>query len=172
MGTSGLLLFALAGCSGIGVNLTTAEPLNVNVNVKLDVYQHADTTVQKKVAAASADLPLDAQTRRRNRMGEVQKLKNSRTVGENHLGLLVIRDMPPGEYGDYTKETVDAENNDRTTIMQQIAKKANVPLAQVQEQEATLAAKRAFSGEWIEQAKPDGTYEWVQKGQSETAPTQ
>lgn len=162
---SGALLFAGAGCTGIGVNLTTAQPLDVNINMKLDVYQHADAAVQKKIAAATTDIPVDIQTRRQNRMGEVQVLKNSRTIGENHLGLLEIRDMPPGEYGDYAKQTVDAENSDRTAIMQQISKKDNLPLAKVQEQEADLAFKRAFNGEWIEPLQTDGTRKWVQKGQ-------
>ena len=167
MAISGALLFAFSGCTGIGVNLSTVQPLNVDINMKLDVYQHADATVQKTVSAATTDIPVDVQTRRQNRMGEVQVLKNSRTVGENHLGLLEIRDMPPGEYGEYTKQTVDAENSDRTAIMQQISRKENLPLAKVQEQEADLATKRAFNGEWIEPRQPDGTYKWVQKGQQQ-----
>ncbi len=133
--------------------------------MKLDVYQHSDTSVQKKIATAPSDLPMDVQQRRTNRMGEIQVLKNSRVVGEDHLGLLEIRNMPPGEYGDYTKQTVDAENKDRTTLMQQAAKNQNLPLAEVQEQQAELAFKLAFNGEWIESQQADGTYKWVQKGQ-------
>ena len=168
---SGALLFALvgSGCTGIGVNLGTEKPLSVDINMKLDVYQHGDATVQKKVAAANADLPVDIRTRRKNRMGEVQILKNSRTVGENHLGLLEVRTPAPGEYGTYVKETVDAENKDRTQIMEDISKKDNLTLAQVQAEQARLAANRAFNGEWIETTLPDGSFQWVQKG-SETKP--
>ena len=159
------LLLALAGCSGIGVNLTTNQPINVDINMKLDVYQHADTSVQKKIVSAASDLPVDVQVRRKNRMGEIQVLKNSRTIGENHLGLLEIREVAPGEYGDYTRQTVDAENKDRMTVMENVAKKENLPLAKVQEQRADLAFKQAFNGEWIEQTQPDGTFKWTQKGQ-------
>ena len=165
MGISAAVLFTMAGCKGIGVNLATSQPLHVDINMKLDVYQHADTSVQKKIVDASSDLPVDVQERRKNRMGEIQILKNSRVIGENHLGLLQIRDQPPGEYGDYTRQTVDAENSDRTTIMQQVAKKENLPLDKVQEQQAQLAIKMAFNGEWIEPVQADGTYKWVQKGQ-------
>ena len=159
------VLLGAAGCRGIGVNLATTQPLKVDINMKLDVYQHNDTSIQKKIATASSDLPVDVQQRRTNRMGEIQGLKNSRVVGENHLGLLEIRNLPPGEYGAYTKQTVDAENSDRTTIMQQVSKNENLPLEKVQQQQGNLAFKLAFNGEWIEPAQPDGTYKWIQKGQ-------
>lgn len=157
------LLFAAAGCTGVGVNLATKQPLSVDINMKLDVYQHGDAAVQKKIAAASTDLPADAELRHKNRMGEVQLLKSSLAVGENHLGLLELREVPPGEFGDYVKKTVDEENKDRMTMMQDIAKKANLTLADVQKQQADLAFKRAFNGEWVETPQPDGTPKWVQK---------
>jgi uncharacterized protein YdbL (DUF1318 family) len=162
---SGALLFAVAGCTGIGVNLTSDKPINVDINMKLDVYQHGDSSVQKKLTAAPSEPPVDVQMRRKNRMGEIQVLKNSRIVGENHLGLLEIRGDVPGEYGSYVKETLDAENKDRMEIMQQTAKQENLPLEKVQAQQADLAFKRAFSGEWIETAQSDGSSKWEQKGQ-------
>jgi uncharacterized protein YdbL (DUF1318 family) len=79
--------------------------------------------------------------------------------------LLELREMPPGEYGDYAKKTVDAENRDRMAIMQEIAKKSNLSLGDVQKQQADLAFKRAFNGEWMETAQPDGTLKWVHKGE-------
>ena len=163
------LLFALAGCTGIGVNLGTEKPLAVDINMKLDVYQHADAAVQNKVAAASTDLPVDVRMRRKNRLGEVNVLKNSRTVGENHLGLLEIKLLPPGDYGDYVKRTVDAENKDRMEIMQDISKKENLPIDKVQAEQARLAVNRAYNGEWIEITQPDGTFKWVQKGRENDA---
>ena len=168
---SGALLCAIAGCTGIGVNLGTEKPLAVDINMKVDIYQHADAAVQKKVAAASTSgsLPVDVRIRRKNRLGEINVLKNSRVVGENHLGLLVVRNMPAGDYGDYVKRTVDAENKDRMEIMQDISKNDNLPIDKVQAEQAKLAANRAFNGEWIELAQPDSTFKWIQKGK-ETAP--
>lgn len=137
----------------------------MDINVKLDVYQHGDASVQKKISNGSADLPADVQLRRKNRMGEVQGLKNSRVVGENHLGLLDLREEPPGEYADYARKTLDAENRDRLLLMQEISRKGNVPLADVQRQQADLAAKRAFNGEWVEAAQLDGSFKWRKKGE-------
>ena len=168
---SGALLCVLAGCKGIGVNLGTEKPLAVDINMKLDVYQHADTAVQQKVVAAnsSGSLPVDVRIRRKNRLGEINVLKNSRVVGENHLGLLQVRNMPPGDYGDYVKRTVDAENKDRMEIMQDISKNDALPIDKVQAEQARLAANRAFNGEWLEIAQADSTFKWVQKGKETTA---
>lgn len=161
---SAAVLFALAGCKGIGVDLATSQPIKVDVNVKLDVYQHTDPGAQKKTAAASDALPPDVKLRRKNRMGEVQSLKDSRAVGENHLGLLEIRQQPPGEYGDYTKKLVDDENKDRTAIMQELVRTGNLKLDEVQKQQAELSAKLAYNGEWIEAQQANGSWLWVQKG--------
>jgi hypothetical protein len=158
-------LLAFAGCSGVGVDLTTKQPINVDINMKLDVYQHSDASAQKKIVTAPAELPVDVQVRRKNRMGEIQVLKNSRAIGENHLGLLEIREAAPGEYGDYTRKTVDEENKDRMLIMEDVAKKQNLPLEKVQAQHADLANKQAFNGEWIEQPQPDGAFKWARKGE-------
>ena len=146
------------------MNLSTPKPLKVNINVKLDVYQHGQPTSQKTAAVAETGTPEAVEDRRRLRLGELQPLKNSRLVGENHLGLLEIRNPTPGEYGDYVSEIVAAENKDRMALMESMAKTQNIPLAAVQKQQAENAVHSAFNGEWIEVQKPDGTYSWTQKG--------
>ena len=40
--------------------------------------------------------PMDVATTRRNRIEEIQALKNQRLVGENHAGYLEARNTPPG----------------------------------------------------------------------------
>ncbi len=46
---SAAVLFAMAdACKGIGVNLATSQPLHVDINMKLDVYQHSDTSIQRR----------------------------------------------------------------------------------------------------------------------------
>src|SRR5262245_48903367 len=107
-------LMILVGCkNGPTVNLTTTEPLKVDtmksdLNMRVDVYQHADTSVQKRAVTTQPTTTEDAQTRLRNRMGEIQVLKNNRLVGESHKGLLEIRSQSPGEFGDYVQRTVDS----------------------------------------------------------------
>jgi len=165
-----LVFIAFAGCAnGPTINLDTKKPLKVDpvkvdLNMRVDVYQHSDTTAQKRVAAVPPVETEDAQTRSRKRMGEVQVLRNNRLVGESRNGLLEIRNKPPGEFGEYVQRLVDAENKDRAAIMQDIAQKKNLPLEEVQRQQAELACNKSFSGEWIEVPQADGTFVWKQKG--------
>lgn len=165
-----LALVSFAGCAGgPTINLGTKEPLKVDpvkvdLNMRVDVYQHADATVQKRVTASQPATTEDVQTRLRNRMGEVQVLKNNRLVGESHKGFLEIRNQPPGEFGDYVQRTVEAENRDRSAMMQEIAQKKNLTLEEVQRQQSELERNKAFNGEWIEVPQTDGTFVWKQKG--------
>ena len=165
-----LTLVALVGCkNGPTVNLSTSEPLKVDpmkvdLNMRVDVYQHADTSVQKRAVTTQSTATEDVQTRLRNRMGEIQVLKNNRLIGESHKGLLEIRSQSPGEFGDYVQRTVDAENKDRLALMQEQAQKKGLPMEEVQRQQAELARNKAFNGEWIEVPQPDGTFAWKQKG--------
>jgi hypothetical protein len=147
------------------VTLSTPQPIKVNIAMKLDVYQHNQTPAPVKyTATADPNTPDAIQDRRRARLGELQPLKNSRLIGENHLGLLEVRNPAPGEYGDYVRETVAAENKDRSALMDLAAKTQKISLADVQKQQAQNAIHSAFNGEWIETQKPDGTYAWTQKG--------
>lgn len=155
--------------NGPTINLDTKKPLKVDpvkvdLNMRVDVYQHPDASVQKRVTSVQPAAPEDAQTRSRNRMGEVQVLKNNRIVGESGQGLLEIRNKPPGEFGEYVQRIIEAENKDRAAMMQDIALKKNLALGEVQRQQAELARNKAFSGEWIEVPQSDGTFVWKQKG--------
>lgn len=150
------LLPVLAGCSPT-VRVATPEPLKVDVDMRVDIYQHA-------ASDAPAEGPdAEAQDRRRTRMAEIQNLKNARIVGENRHGLLSLIQDTPGEYGDYVRRTIEAENADRLTLMKQLAAERRVPLAQIEAEQATLWRERAFPGEWVEVETPDGTWQWQQK---------
>ena len=159
--TSAALCFG-AGCAGLPVNLSTNESIKVDINMKVDVYQHGEKTPKPSAStkAASDELPM----RRRNRMGELQLLKDSRLIGENHLGLLTVRNEPPGEYGKYVQHTVEAENSDRETEMQRIARERNISIEDLRREQAKLTCANAFNGEWIEVPQTDGSYSWIKKG--------
>ena len=159
-----LPLFAalgLAGCSSIPIDVGTREPVKVDIAMKVDVYQHADPNAGKKAAVPAA--PTDVVKTRRNRMAEIQVLKNSRIVGENHAGYLEVRNQPPGEYGDYVRTTVDAENGDRARLIEKLAKEKSLPVADAERQQAELFRKNAFPGEWIELPDAEGKFAWKQK---------
>jgi hypothetical protein len=165
-----LALVLLASCTnGPTINIATqqplkVDPLKVDLNMRVDVYQHPDTAVQKRGSNTQPSGVEDVQTRLRNRMGEIQVLKNNRLVGESRKGLLEMRNQSPGEFGDYVQRTVDAENRDRTAMMQEMAQKKNLPLEEVQRQQAELGRNKAFNGEWIEVPQTDGSFSWKQKG--------
>lgn len=151
---------ALAACNSIPIDVGTKQPVKVDIAMKVDVYQHSDPNGPKKVPVPP---PADIGRSRRMRMGEIQILKNSRLIGENHAGYLEVRTVPPGEYGDYVHTTVDAENSDRGRLIEKLAKEKNVPVSQAERQQAELFQKGAFPGEWIEVPDADGKFAWKQK---------
>lgn len=157
----GLTFLAMGGCSSIPVNVGTTEPVKVDIAMKVDVYQHADPGATKKVVVQPP--PADVAKSRRNRMAEVQLLKNSRIVGENHAGYLEVRNSPPGEYGDYVRTTVDAENADRARLIEKQAKERSLTVADMEKQQAELFRKNAFVGEWVEEPDAEGKFAWKQK---------
>lgn len=153
----------LASCQGPQVRLATEEPLKVDIAMRVDIYQHPLPQTAPAVAGQgrSATSP---ESRRRNRMAEIQELKNSRLVGEGRDGLLVLLQKPPGDYGNYVSKLVEEENADRMEIMRQIAQDTKKPLPEIQRTQAEEWRQRSFSGEWIEVPLPDGTgYQWQQK---------
>jgi uncharacterized protein YdbL (DUF1318 family) len=151
----------LAGCTSIPVNVGTTEPVKVDIAMKVDVYQHADPSAAKKVVVQPP--PTDVAKARRNRMAEIQILKNARIVGENHAGYLEVRNSPPGEYGDYVRTTVDSENADRARLIEKLAKEKNLAVAEMEKQQSELFRKDAFPGEWIEVPDAEGKFAWKQK---------
>jgi hypothetical protein len=150
----------LTACAGPTVNLATPQPIKVDIAMRLDVYQHTKEVSKKSTSVATGTDPAEA---RRNRMADIQTFKNSRLVGEGRDALLAIRVDTPGDYGDFIRKTVDAENADRMALMKSDAEKQKTSLPQIQTKQASLAAKLAFKGEWIEVVKDDGLAEWTQK---------
>ncbi|MFY8267920.1 MAG: DUF1318 domain-containing protein [Terrimicrobiaceae bacterium] len=152
----------LAACSTPTVNLATPEPIKVDIAMRLDVYQHNKEQAKPTGTPAPS---ADATVARRHRMADIQTFKNSRLVGEGSNALLGIRSDTPGEYGDYVRKTVEAENTDRMALMKSEAANQKVSLVKIQEKQAELARKMAFKGEWIEVPGVSGAPEWIQKSE-------
>lgn len=168
-------------CSSLpDIPLTTPEPLTVNINVKMDVYQHEaeggmkagePATVVKEAVATGDETAVTPEQRQaaergiRDRMEQVQTLKNNRLVGENHEGLLEIREIPPGEYGEYTQKTVAEENVDRETLMKALAVEEKKALPAIKREQGQWRARQSFKGEWVEEQDAEGAWRWVQKSE-------
>ena len=150
----------LPGCKSLpAIPLTTPQPLEVNLNMRLDVYQYRGDEPQDKEAVKTL---AEATERQRNRMSEVQTIKDNRFIGEDHRGLLQLREVPAGDWGDYVKRTIDAENEDRMLLMRNQAKELNKALHEVQSDQWKLRLEKSYKGEWIEVPgdKPS-TFKWV-----------
>lgn len=150
-----------AGCKGPTVNLSTPEPIVVDINMRVDVYERGGGSAAAKPSPAS-DLPA-ADARRRSRMGDIQTFKNSRLVGEGRDGLLYVLSRPEGSYGTYVDTTTAEENADRLVVMKQLASERRMVLADVQTQQGELWRNRSFSGEWVEAPQDNNTWRWIQK---------
>jgi hypothetical protein len=172
IGALASLLWIVAGCSGVPVNVRTPQPLQVDVTLRVDIFQHKTEGAQETQAAApETDAGTsDEEVRRRARMGEVQTAKNSRLLGENRYGLLTVMRLPPGEYGKRVEALVAAENADRSALMKAEAASRRVPLATVEAEQAAEWRARAFPGEWIEEQQSDKSWRWTQKQASTPAP--
>ncbi len=167
---AGLTAVAACGVSGcidpFEVNVNTPQPIKVDLSMDVHVYQHGATTkTEGSVPAADYRAAMD---RRRDRMAEVQELKNNRLVGESHEGLLSIRNRPAGEYGDYVEKTVREENSDRELLMKQEAESKSIAIDQVREEQWRHWQRKSFPGEWIEVGGDDGQpRRWEQKQAAE-----
>jgi len=155
-----LAALCLSACSAPTVKLATAEPIKVDIDVRLDVYQHNPPAPK---APLPSPTPGNADTRRRSRMADIQNFKNQRLVGEGRDGLLVIRSTPEGDYGEYVRLGVEAENADRLELMKSLAETQKQSLPEIQARQAEAWRDRSFKGEWIEAPSPEGGWLWRQK---------
>jgi len=83
--------------------------------------------------------------RMEQRLPQVQALKAQADVGENNRGYLEVR----GGAGD-AGAVVAAENQDRTVVYAEIAKRTNVSADQVGQARALKIAQRSRPGEWVQ----------------------
>lgn len=167
MRDAGVLAVSLAcglvvtACKLPTVNVATPEPIKVDVNMRLNVYQYrGDDSAKPDEAQAGYE---EAVVRQRNRMAEVQTLKNNRLVGEDHRGMLHLREKPAGDWGSQVTEAVKKENEDRMILIRHEAKESNKQVHEIEAARWKANIEKAFKGEWIEAPgdKPD-TFKWIQ----------
>ena len=156
----GMAVFILPSCSLPTVNLGTPEPIKVDVSMRLNVYQYRGEEPAQPSAEQKGNE--DATERQRNRMAEIQTLKDNRLVAEDHRGLLHLREKPAGDWGARVEKAVTEENEDRMILMRREAKDGNLELHEVQAQQWKERTSHAFKGEWIEITgdKPN-TFKWM-----------
>ena len=137
------------------INLATPEPVKVDVNVRLDVYQKTAPTKAKEGQSS-----IEIAAARRLRSGQIQQLKNDGVIGEDRDGYLAMRKPPTDpKYLAYAQGIISAENADRSFLYLSNAQTQNKPLESVEKDYAQLWSDRAFPGEWVQ--KENGT--WTRK---------
>jgi uncharacterized protein YdbL (DUF1318 family) len=85
----------------------------------------------------------------------IERMKNQEKVGENNVGKLV----PRAQLNKNENGIVRAENADRETVYQEIARKFNISLLKVGQRRALKIAQLARPGHWLQH--PDG--HWYRK---------
>ncbi|MDD4183234.1 MAG: DUF1318 domain-containing protein [Candidatus Omnitrophica bacterium] len=173
---------ALISCAK--VNLQTSQPLKVDINMRVDVYQHVAKDVEsiqdqiygstpKQINAIllmneayaqeySADVTA-AIERRKTRLGTIDKYFAKGYIGENKDAYLQY--VAKGLLTDLknTVESIIAEENaDRSAIYKAIAQKNGVDVSETAKVFFDDDYKRAPSGYWFE-VYEGGQYIWKQK---------
>lgn len=102
-------------------------------------------------APVASAAPTTAQTIQKNmkqRQGAVNALLGKGAVGEANTGFLAAR----GTLSEEEQKLVNAENQDRKTVYEAIAKQQKVTAAQVGARRAVKIAGLAKSGTWLQDA--------------------
>ena len=175
----GVLLVAVfvLGCAKL--NVETAKPLKVDINMRVDIYQHVVKDIddindqiygkpQSKlnmifnyacVYALETSSLEEAIARRRDRVQTIEDYFAKGYIGENKNALLEIRPGAPEEVAN----VVNQENSDRQTLYQITAQKNGSDVTMVQKVSFEKDYNRAASGYWFEVSDPDGSSLWKQK---------
>lgn len=144
----------LAACAPT-VNLSTPDPVKIDVNMKVHV-----TTEAVKKSVEGSEEGYSPRQARRARMAEVQTLKNNQIIGEGREGLLVLKEPPVDPaYQSYVTRMVKEENADRQMILNDEAETKKQPVSVVAREFARRNRDAAFPGEWVEQ--DDG--KWIKR---------
>lgn len=172
-----ILSLALLGCARVMVE--TKEPIKVDISMRLDIYQHLIKEVEavenqvhqgpKKeinslwgINLAYASSPVeDAISRRRQRLPQINAYFDAGYIGENKKAYLELRQegLKPE-----TVELVAGENQDRKIIYQDIARRNNVSLAEVEKIFFRDHYQRSPSGWYFQVYNPAANnYIWQKK---------
>ncbi len=96
----------------------------------------------------------DIKARMKNRLPDIKKLKSQGVVGDDNAGFLQFVGNQK-----VSADVVAAENKDRQTVYQAIAKQQGTTAELVGKRRALQIAKRAAPGEWVQDAGGN----WIQK---------
>ncbi|MFO8052707.1 MAG: DUF1318 domain-containing protein [Candidatus Omnitrophota bacterium] len=172
-----VFLIVLIGCARVAVE--TKKPLKVDINMRLDVYQHVvkeaesiedqiysnDNPQMNSILSVgsvyAADDSSEAIERRQQRAPKIESYFNKGYIGENRNGYLkLIKSDAPSQ----VKEIISGENKDRKIIYENTAKKNDAKLSAVEKIFFKDHYQRAPSGWYFEvYDSGKGEYTWQRK---------
>ena len=164
----GFLVFSVVGCATVKLQ-TPAEPIKLDVTMRLDVYQHVQKDIDAIESIVTGGQPEglislfdalvptayaedlspeieNAALRRKARYSQIVELGKAGVIGENSLGMAVVRKAADASAEKLVKE----ENNDRMVIYEGIARKNGTSVTDVQKVYAKSLQNSAPAGTPIE----------------------
>ena len=174
-----IILFLIAfGCARVSVQ--PPEPIKVDINMRVDVYQHVVQDVESindqiygpenkelnsifglsvVYAQDLSNKASEAIARRKDRVSKIEDYFAKGYIGENRKALLEIVGNVPADIKSEVKAAIDQENKDRDIIYKATAEKNNTDISGVRNVFFKSDYKRAPSGFWFETEAG----KWVQK---------
>lgn len=144
-------ILALLSCAPT-VNLSTPDPVKIDVNMNVHV-----TTEEVKKSVNGTNAEHSPRQGLRDRMAEIQALKNNRIIGEANTGLIEIKELPTDPaYKSYVERVVEEENRDRQAVLASEAEARKMPVSVIARDYARRKREASFVGEWIQ--TEDGTW--------------
>lgn len=175
-----VLLVLMLGCAR--VKLETSKPIKVDINLRVDVYQHVvkdvDTiadeiygsqgkkmnaifSLEEVYAADFSEEATQAISRRKERLDKIDEYFSKGYIGEERNALLVIRDQTVASQ---IESTINEENKDRQLIYKATAEKNQAEASEVAKVFFNKDYERAQSGWWFEVFDSErGRYLWQRK---------
>ncbi len=177
-------LFTLSCAS---LNVQTKKPIKVDINMRVDVYQHVVKDVESlesqvygepeskqlnalfswgyAYAAEYSPEVTNALTRRKRRAGRLEAFLKAGYIGENRDALLeVISKNIPDNLKEEVEGIVKDENADREIVYRATAEKNGITIDEVRKVFFNDHYRRAKEGYWFEVYDKDtGKYRWVRK---------
>lgn len=166
-------VFLTIGCATVRMQ-APKDPIKVDISMRLDVYQHVQKDInsiedivtgsdkKKKLTGQESLLKCiivntayaqdlspaveEAVLRRKARYAELTSLEQSGVIGENSMGMAVIR--KPSDAS--AEKLVNYENSDRNLIYKELAAKNGTSVADIQKVYAARLQNDAPSGTPIE----------------------
>ena len=179
----GIIFLAFFVISCARVNVETKKPIKVDINMRVDVYQHVVKDVEDIndqiygnsekdfnslfgfEEAYAADLSVGASeaiSRRKDRVNIIEGYFRDGYIGENKDALLETRGDLSAEEVIAVEEIVSKENEDRKIIYKTIAEKNGTDISSVRKASFESDYKRAPSGYWFQVSGGSG-YIWKKK---------